>query len=168
MTTRKILTYPDERLRTKCIDVTEFNRELAEAAQDMLETMYREGGIGLAAPQVGLGIRLAVVDVSDQGNQPITLVNPEIVRKEGTVRSEEGCLSIPGFRDVVSRASLVTVRAQSTSGELFEVEAEDLLSRCLQHEIDHLDGVCFVEHLSRIKKEMFKRWLKRQEAEEAA
>ena len=164
MTLRRILTYSDPLLREKSTPVERFDEDLAELARDMLETMYHDEGIGLAAPQIGVLKRLLVMDLSENEQQPLVLVNPEIISRTGEVRSEEGCLSIPGYRDVVNRSERVVVRAQDVKGDFFELEADDLLSRCIQHEIDHLDGVLFVDHLSRIKKEMFKRWLKRQES----
>lgn len=168
MGTRKIITYPDEVLRGKCQEITNLTAELDQLVKDMLQTMYQGPGIGLAAPQIGISQRLIVVDVSDECTSPITLINPVIAEKEGQVRSDEGCLSIPGYRDIVDRSAKVLVKGLDISGKEIEVEADGLLSRCLQHEIDHLDGVLFVDHLSRIKKEMFRRWVKRQEAEAEA
>lgn len=168
MTKRKIATYHDSAVRVRCEAVTEFNEELAALVEDMKETMYKGIGIGLAAPQISVPKRVIVIDTSEEGNKPVALINPEIVERSGELRSEEGCLSIPGFRDTVKRSAKVKVKARDVHGDEFEIEAEDLLSCCLQHEIDHLDGILFIDHLSRIKKEMFKRWLKRQEAEAAA
>jgi len=168
MTRRKIATYPDPVLRKKCDTVTEFDQDLALLIEDMKETMYKGVGIGLAAPQISVSKRVIVVDTSEEGNNPIALINPEIIGESGEIRSEEGCLSIPGFRDSVKRSAKIRISAQDEHGKEFEMEAEELLSCCLQHEIDHLDGILFIDHLSRIKKEMFKRWLKRQESEVAA
>lgn len=168
MTKRKIATYPDPVLREKCEKVTEFDDDLHALVEDMKETMYKDIGIGLAAPQVSVKKRVVVIDTSEEGNQPIALINPEIIEKSGEVRSDEGCLSIPGFRDSVKRSRKVRIKAQDEHGKEFETEAEELLACCLQHEIDHLDGILFIDHLSRIKKEMFRRWLKKQVEEAAA
>lgn len=165
MARRKIYTYRDEVLRTKGAPVTDFTGEIRQLVEDMLETLHIAPGIGLAACQVGVAKRVIVVDVSDEGNQPIAIINPEIVEQEGIIRSEEGCLSIPDFRDTIQRNAAVLVKGYDVNGKEFELEADGLLSRCLQHEIDHLDGILFIDHLSRIKKEMFKRWDKKQEFE---
>ncbi len=168
MTKRRVATYPDPVLREKCEKVTAFDQDLVDLVEDMKETMYKDIGIGLAAPQVSVKKRIVVIDTSEDGSKPVALINPEIIEKSGEIRSDEGCLSIPGFRDSVTRSRKILVRAQDEYGKEFEIEAEELLSCCLQHEIDHLDGILFIDHLSRIKKEMFKRWLKKQEAEAAA
>jgi peptide deformylase len=128
----------------------------------MAETMVAANGVGLAAPKIGVQTRVAVIDVSEEQDQRIELINPEIVQRVGSVASEEGCLSIPRYRDTISRNAAVTVKAQNRRGDWFEIEGEGLLSMCLQHEIDHLNGVLFVDHLSRIKREFFRRWLKKQ------
>lgn len=162
MTQRKIFTYPDEVLRGKCEEITSFDGELKALADDMIQTMYQGIGIGLAGPQVGVMQRIIVLDVSEEGNNPLVLINPEIYEKEGEIRSDEGCLSIPGFRETIKRNARVILKAQNLDGEELKIEADGLLSRCLQHEIDHLDGILFIDHLSRIKKDMFRRWAKRQ------
>lgn len=154
--------FPDPVLREECSPVNGFTGELAQLLDDMKETMYQENGIGLAAPQVGETIRATVVDVSEDGSDLIELVNPVIIASEGQVSSEEGCLSIPDYRDTVVRDALITVEAFDREGTKFTLEAEGILSICIQHEIDHLDGVLFVDRLSRLKRDMFKRWLKKQ------
>jgi peptide deformylase len=154
----KIMKYPDPVLRQACAPVTDFNDGLGKLLDDMLETMYLNEGIGLAAPQVANLQRVLVLDVSAQRNQPMELINPVILWGDGSVSSEEGCLSIPDYREFVKRSKKIGVTAQRRNGESYELEADDLLARCIQHEIDHLDGVCFVERLSRLKKQLFKRW----------
>jgi peptide deformylase len=144
-----ILEYPDPRLRIKAVAVERVDGQLRQLIDDMFETMYAAKGIGLAAPQVGRLERIAVVDVDDQ---PFAIVNPEILRREGTVKGEEGCLSIPEVYGDVERAARVVVRALDREGRAFEIEANDLLSRCLQHEIDHLHGKLFIDYLSVLKR----------------
>ena len=163
MALREIVKYPDERLHEECEAVNDFNQELATLLDDMFETMYEADGIGLAAPQIGVMKRVTVIDVSPDGTGKLELINPEIVDAQGKVSSEEGCLSIPGYRDTIKRNETVKVRAQDRTGEFFEVQAEELLSICLQHEIDHLHGVLFTDKLSRLKREFFKRWFKKNE-----
>jgi peptide deformylase len=140
-----------------------FDAELEQLAEDMFATMYAAQGVGLAAPQVGKSLRLAVVDVSSGKNPEakIVLVNPEIVHAEGEVREEEGCLSIPGFRGYVVRPQFVTVRAQNLKGETFEIRGENLLARAFCHEIDHLNGILFLQHLSMLKRDLIKRKIKK-------
>lgn len=147
-------------LHKKAEPVTEFDEKLAVLIQDMYETMYKENGVGLAAPQVGIGKRIATIDVSDTRDKPFVIINPEILEKEGTELMEAGCLSIPGTYDKVPRATRVKVRAQDVSGHFFEIEGEGLLAHCLQHEIDHLDGTLYIDYLSPLKKRM---WLKKME-----
>ena len=140
----------DPVLRETTTPVAAVTGELRRLIDDMFETMYAARGVGLAAPQVGRRERLAVVDVGD--DRPIAIVNPEIVLREGTMRGEEGCLSIPEVYGDVDRASRVVVRALDRDGKPFEVEGTELLSRCLQHEIDHLDGKLFIDYLSLLKR----------------
>ncbi len=159
----RIRKYGDPVLETPAEPVTEFNGELRQLAEDMFETMYANKGIGLAAPQVGVSKRLAVID-SSAGEDPaakLVLVNPEILVKEGTQIGEEGCLSIPGFREDVKRAYRVRVRAQNLEGGYFETEGEELLARVIQHEIDHLDGILFLQHLSLLKRDLIKRKIRK-------
>ena len=140
-----------------------FDAELEQLAEDMFATMYAAQGVGLAAPQIAKSLRLAVVDVSSGKNPEakIVLVNPEIIHAEGEVREEEGCLSIPGFRGYVVRPQFVTLRAQNLKGETFEIRGENLLARAFCHEIDHLNGILFLQHLSMLKRDLIKRKIKK-------
>jgi peptide deformylase len=158
-----VVKYGDPVLERKTDPVTEFNAELAQLANDMFETMYAARGVGLAAPQVGLSRRLTVIDCSagEDPAQRLVLVNPEILEKDGVQVGEEGCLSIPGFREDVTRARRARVRAQNLHGETFELEGEDMLARALQHEIDHLDGILFLQHLSPLKRDLIRRKIRK-------
>ena len=158
-----IVKYGDPVLETAAQPITEFDDELKKLADDMFESMYAAQGIGLAAPQIGLSQRLTVIDTSFKKNpeDKIVLVNPEIIEREGEQYEEEGCLSLPDIRDKVKRAAKVKVRAQNADGEWFEMEGEELLSRACQHEIDHLDGVLFIDRLSRLKKDLTIRKIKK-------
>jgi peptide deformylase len=153
--------------RTAClVDEKEFaTSELRQFVEDMFETMYASHGIGLAAPQIDVGKRITVIDVAgaDEEQEPekIVLINPEIIATEGKQTGEEGCLSIPGFREPVSRARKTTVRARNVEGDTFEITGEDLLARCMLHEIDHLNGVLFINHLSALKRDLIKRKIKK-------
>lgn len=151
-----IVKYPDPILQQATEPVTVFDAELRKLVDDMFTSMYDAQGIGLAAPQIGIGKRLTVVDVSFQKDpkQKFVLINPEIVARKGKQVEEEGCLSLPEIRDRVVRAAEVRVRAQNAEGEFFEVEGKELLSRALQHEIDHLDGILFIFRLSRLKRDL--------------
>ena len=158
-----IVKYGDPILEKNTAAVTQFDAELADLAEDMFASMYAAQGVGLAAPQIGKGIRMAVVDVT-AGKNPeakIVLVNPEVIHAEGEKREEEGCLSIPGFRGYVVRPLFVTVRAQTVIGESFEIRGEDLLARAFCHEIDHLNGVLFIQHLSMLKRDLIRRKIKK-------
>jgi len=139
--------------------------ELHQLVEDMFETMYASRGLGLAAPQIDVHKRLTVIDTSggeaDVEPNKVILINPEIVHKEGKQTGEEGCLSIPGFREDVRRAKRVTVRARNAKGEVIEVSGEDLMARAMQHEIDHLNGILFLSHLSPLKREVIKRKIKK-------
>jgi peptide deformylase len=143
--------------------VDHFNGELEKIARNMIETMYAAPGIGLAAPQIGLNIRLATVDLSvgDDPAQLITICNPEIVSAEGEQKSEEGCLSIPDFTDTIVRPRKMIVSGQDIHGEEVRIEAEGLLARCLSHEIDHLNGVLFIDHLSPLKRNLIRNKIKK-------
>ena len=143
--------------------VKNFDAELEELTEDMFASMYAASGVGLAAPQIGLGMRLAVVDVTSGKNPEakIVLANPEIIHFEGEKREEEGCLSIPGFRGYVVRPQFVTVRAQNAKGEPFEIRGEDLLARAFCHEIDHLNGILFIQHLGMLKRDLIKRKIRK-------
>ncbi len=168
MAIREILKYPDPVLKEKAREVTDFNGSLQSLIDDMIETMYAAPGIGLAANQVGELLRVIVVDISTKENKHplIVLVNPEIVQTEGRIDSEEGCLSVPGYVSTIKRAERVFVKGLDREGKPVEIEAEGLLSRALQHEIDHLNGILFVDRLSPIKREFFKkRYLKKMKAQ---
>jgi peptide deformylase len=163
---RKIYTivkYGDPILEKPSNIISKFDAELADLAEDMFATMYAAQGIGLAAPQIGKNIRLAVVDVTSGKNPEakIVLVNPEIIAGEGEKREEEGCLSIPGFRGYVVRPQFVTIKAQDAKGESFEIRGEDLLARAFCHEIDHLNGILFLQHLSMLKRDLIRRKIKK-------
>ena len=158
-----IVKYGDPILEKPTAAVTTFDAELAELVEDMFATMYAAQGIGLAAPQIGKGIRLTVVDVTSGKNPEakIVMVNPEIIHVEGEKREEEGCLSIPGFRGYVVRPQFVTVKAQDAKGDSFEIRGEDLLARAFCHEIDHLNGILFLQHLSMLKRDLIRRKIKK-------
>jgi peptide deformylase len=158
-----IVKYGDPVLETPAATIKKFDAELEQLVEDMLASMYAAQGVGLAAPQIGKSIRLAVVDVT-VGKNPeakIVLANPDIIHAEGEVREEEGCLSIPGFRGYVVRPQFVTVRAQNAKGETFEIRGENLLARAFCHEIDHLNGILFLTHLSMLKRDLIKRKIKK-------
>ena len=161
---RKVVKYGDPILERKADLITEFDMpELHQLIDDMFETMYSARGVGLAAPQVAVGKRLTVIDVSagEEGGEKLVLINPEILSKEGSQVGEEGCLSIPGFREDVKRAKRVRARAQNVKGEFFEVEGEDTLARCLLHETDHLNGILFLSYLSPLKRDLIRRKIKK-------
>jgi peptide deformylase len=158
-----IVKYGDPILEKPTPAISKFDAELEQLAEDMFASMYAAQGVGLAGPQIGKNLRMAVVDVT-VGKNPeakIVLVNPEITHAEGEVREEEGCLSIPGFRGYVIRPQFVTVRAQNAKGETFEMRGENLLARAFCHEIDHLNGVLFLQHLSMLKRDLIKRKIKK-------
>ena len=140
-----------------------FDAELAKFVDEMFDSMYAAQGIGLAAPQINVSKRITVIDVSfkERPEDKLTLINPEILDREGKQVEEEGCLSLPEIREKVRRASWVKVRAQNVHGEWFEVEGEELLARALQHEIDHLHGILFIDHLSPLKRDLVKRKIKK-------
>jgi len=161
----KILHYPDPRLHTVAKPVVEVDAEIRRLAGDMAETMYAAPGIGLAATQVDRHVRLIVVDVSEQKNRLLTLINPRILMKEGEAVREEGCLSVPGIYDKVTRAEYIRVQALDLEGQSFELDAGGLLAVCIQHEIDHLDGKVFVEYLSRLKQTRIRHKLLKQAKE---
>lgn len=161
----KILHYPDPRLHTIAKPVAEVTDEIRQLAADMAETMYAAPGIGLAATQVDRHIRMLLVDISEEKNSLLALINPRILMKAGEAVNEEGCLSVPGIYDKVTRAEHIRVQATNLDGETFELEASDLLAICIQHEIDHLDGKVFVEYLSRLKQSRIKRKLTKQALE---
>jgi peptide deformylase len=159
---RSLRFYGDPVLRRKATPVASSDPDLAALVADLFDTMYREKGVGLAAPQVGVSTRVFVVDVEDEtGRVRRAFVNPVITRREGTIVGEEGCLSIPGFREDVKRWATVEVEATDETGQAFTVAAEGLLARAIQHEIDHLDGVLFIDRLSPIKRKLLEARLKR-------
>jgi peptide deformylase len=147
-----ILEFPDKRLRTKAKPVVAVDDNIRTLVDDMLETMYEEKGVGLAATQVNVHKRVIVIDVSEEKNDPLYLINPEIIEKDGVEESEEGCLSVPGFFEKVTRAEHIKFKAMNKDGDNYEMEARDLLAVCVQHEIDHLEGKLFVDYLSRLKR----------------
>ena len=160
----KVVKFGDPVLETPAAPVTEFGTpELRQLIEDMFETMYANKGVGLAAPQIGISQRLAVVDAS-AGEDPAmkrVLINPEITVREGRLVDEEGCLRIPGFRENVARAAVVVVRGKDVEGNDVEFTAEELTSRAFQHEIDHLDGILFLQHLSPLKRDLIKRKIRK-------
>jgi len=151
-----VLEFPDKRLRTKAKPVTVFDERIKTLLDDMLETMYEARGVGLAATQVNIHQRVIIIDVSEEKDEPLCLINPQIIEKTGVEESEEGCLSVPGFFENVTRAEQVKVKAQDRDGLAFEIEADQLLSVCIQHEMDHLDGKLFVDYLSPLKRQRIK------------
>ena len=153
----EILKYPDKRLRTIASPVQEVNNEIKKQVKDMFETMYAAPGIGLAATQVNFHQRLIVIDISDEGNEPLCLINPEIMQKNGEIEYEEGCLSVPNYYERIKRANEIKVSAQNELGQTFEIEADEMLSICIQHEMDHLNGILFVDHLSKLKQKRLKK-----------
>ena len=162
-----IRKYPDPILSQPSEPVTEFNAELRKLVADMFETTYASQGIGLAAPQVGVSKRLTVIDLS-MGKNPVeklVLINPEITFSEGKLYEEEGCLSFPDIREKVVRAARVRIRAQDENGKWFEMDGEDLLSRCFQHEIDHLNGMLFIFRMSALKRNLNLRKIRKMQAE---
>jgi peptide deformylase len=168
MALRTILEFPDPRLRTRAEPVTRFDAALGTLIDDMLETMYAAPGIGLAATQVDVHKRLIVIDISKEHNEPLVLINPEILEREGEAQTEEGCLSVPGIFDEVKRAAKVRVRAQDRNGETFERDYEDVLAVCVQHEMDHLEGRLFVDYLSDLKRERIRKRLDKDRKERAS
>lgn len=162
MSVLTVLHYPDDRLRTIAKPVTEFNEKLRQLVADMIETMYAENGIGLAATQVNIHQRVVVIDLSEERNQPQVFINPEIITKSGDTTYEEGCLSVPQNYANVERAAEVTVKAQDAEGNPFEVNANGLLAICLQHELDHLVGKLFVDYLSPLKRDRIRKKLEKE------
>ena len=156
-----ILKYPDKRLRTIAKPVVSVDETIKQQVKDMFETMYEAPGIGLAATQVNFHQRIIVIDVSDQCNEPICLINPEIIEKSGEIQWEEGCLSVPDYYENVIRANDIKVQALNQHGKTFELEASEMLSVCIQHEIDHLNGILFVDHLSKLKQQRLKKKTKK-------
>jgi len=162
--------YGDPILRKKTVEVVDFGDAIAPILRRMAEVMYEEEGIGIAAPQVGSDLRMMILDIprEDAENFRAALINPEILEKEGTQRGEEGCLSFPGIREDVTRFDRITVRARNEQGEPFTFEADGLLSRAVQHELDHLDGVLFIDRMSPIRRRLLAKKLKKLAAERSA
>lgn len=167
MTIRKILYLPNPKLRQISVEVTTFDDELQTLIDDMFETMYHAKGVGLAAPQIGINLRLSVIDTSNNKTQQLVLINPEIIESIGEMDYQEGCLSVPGAYDTVKRAERVTVRALDRHGKAFEMTADGLLGECFQHEIDHLNGKLFVDLLSPLKRTIARRKLDKYLREQA-
>lgn len=170
MAVRPILHYPDKRLREPGKPVTEFGDELGALIDDMAETMYAAPGVGLAAPQIGVSLRLFIIDVATDDDEPSDLrvfCNPEILDRIGTTTFDEGCLSFPGAREEIERAERVRVRAQDRTGNTFELEAEGLLAIAIQHENDHLDGKLMIDKLGVLRKRMLHRSMVKRAASEA-
>jgi len=163
-----ILEFPDPRLRTRAKPVTVFDAALKQLVSDMFETMYAAPGIGLAATQVDRHIQLVVIDVSEHKDQPLTLVNPQIIAREGAQTYQEGCLSVPGIYADVERADRIRVAAQDVTGTRFELDADGLLAVCIQHELDHLLGKVFVDYLSPFKREQVRKRLDKEKRDRAA
>jgi peptide deformylase len=159
MAVLSILHHPDPRLRKKTPPVQKFDRDLQKLIDDMFETMYAAPGVGLAANQVGINLRLAVMDCSDEHDQPLVLINPEILASDDRQEMEEGCLSVPDIRDKVQRYNKLRLRALDRHGQPYELEAEGLMAQCVQHEIDHLDGKLYIDYLSSLKRERIKKKL---------
>jgi peptide deformylase len=158
-----IVKYGDAVLEKPSAPITKFDDELRKLADDMFESMYAAHGVGLAAPQIGISKRIAVIDVTfkEDPEAKIVLVNPEIIHVEGRITSNEGCLSLPEFREKVTRARKVTARAQNLKGETFEVSGEELLARALLHETDHLNGKLYIHHISALKRDLLKRKIRK-------
>ncbi len=154
MSILSILTLPDQRLKTIAKPITVFDQALETLAEDMLETMYLAPGIGLAATQVDQHIQLVVLDVSESNNESLVMVNPEITEKNGIQSHEEGCLSVPGIYASVKRAEQIVVKYQDLQGKSQQLEATGLLAVCIQHELDHLQGIVFLDHLSLLKRKL--------------
>lgn len=157
-----ILHFPDPRLRKKALPVSTVTEHTRQLAQDMLETMYAAPGVGLAAIQVNVQQRVVVIDISEDKSAPLIFINPEIINEEGEREHEEGCLSVPEAYELVTRADTVRVKALDQNGKKFELDADDLLATCIQHEIDHLDGKLFVDYISNLKRQRIKKRLEKQ------
>lgn len=157
-----ILHYPDPRLRTKAEPVSDVDDGVRTLVDDMFETMYEAPGIGLAATQVNVHRRVIVIDISEDRSEPLCLINPEILEREGEEQMDEGCLSVPGYYETVTRAERIRFRALDRNGSPFERAAEGLLAVCIQHEIDHLDGKLFVDYLSNLKRQRIRKKLEKE------
>jgi peptide deformylase len=158
----QILEFPDPRLRNRAQPVAQVDAALRTLIDDMFETMYAAPGIGLAATQVNVAKRVLVIDLSERQNEPLALINPEILQRAGVEETEEGCLSVPGYFDKVTRAEQIRVRALDRDGKQIEFDANGLLAVCIQHEIDHLDGKLFVDYLSELKRTRIRKKLEKE------
>jgi peptide deformylase len=167
LTILTILEFPDERLRKVAAEVKTVDSTIRKLVDDMLETMYHEKGVGLAATQVNVHQRVIVMDVSENKDQPLCLINPELIEKHGTKEREEGCLSVPNFFEKITRVERIKVKALDRNGETFEFEATDLLAVCVQHEMDHLQGKLFVDYISSLKRQRIKKKLEKIHRQEA-
>jgi peptide deformylase len=163
----EILHFPDPRLRIQAKPVKQVDKNISKIVDDLFETMYEAPGIGLAATQVNIHQRIIVIDLSAEKNQPLCLINPLILNSEGITCTEEGCLSVPGIFESVERANQITVQALNQQGEFFTLTTENLLSVCIQHEMDHLQGKLFVDYLSLIKRERIRKKLLKQKRQVA-
>jgi len=163
----EIIEYPDPRLRTVAAPVEAVDDAIRELAGAMLESMYAAPGIGLAATQVDVHKRLLVIDITEDQSEPLVFINPEILESEGSIKLDEGCLSVPEIYEAVERAEHIRVRAVNRKGEAFEMEAEGLLAVCIQHEMDHLEGKLFVDYLSEMKRQRLKKKLAKARKREA-
>ncbi len=157
-----ILHFPDPRLRKKAHPIKTVTNDTRQLAKDMLETMYAAPGVGLAAVQINVQKRIIVIDISEDKSSPLIFINPEIIYKEGEREHEEGCLSVPEAYELVTRADTVRVKALNQDGEAFEMDTDELLATCIQHEIDHLDGKLFVDYISNLKRQRIKKRLEKQ------
>jgi peptide deformylase len=157
----EILHYPDPRLRNKARPVEHVDNNISKFVDELLETMYAAPGVGLAATQVNVAKQIVVIDLSENKDQPLCLINPQILQASGKEETEEGCLSVPGVYAPVTRAAVIEVRALNKQGEPFEMEAEGILAVCIQHELDHLEGKLFVDYLSKLKKQRIKKKLEK-------
>ena len=166
MATLEILRFPDPRLRNVAKPVGKVDDTVRQLVDDMFETMYGAPGIGLAATQVNVAKRVIVVDISDQQDQPMVFIDPEILEESGVEEMDEGCLSVPGVFEKVTRAEKIRVRAIDREGEIFECELDGLLAVCVQHEIDHLDGKLFVDYLSNLKRQRIRKKLEKEARQE--
>jgi peptide deformylase len=163
MTRLTILEYPDPRLRTRAVPVAHVDDSHRRLIDDMFETMYAAPGVGLAAPQVNVHIQLLIVDVSEENDQPLVFINPKIVQRSEVGTMREGCLSVPGFYEEVERSREIRVAALDRHGKAFELEADGLLSVCIQHEMDHLNGKLFVDYLSELKRTRIRKKLEKEQ-----
>ncbi|MGB5261197.1 MAG: peptide deformylase [Gammaproteobacteria bacterium] len=168
MTTLNILHFPDPRLRNVAQPVEQVDDAVRQLVDDMLETMYAAPGIGLAATQVNVARRIVVIDISEEKDQPLCLINPQILELDGVEEMEEGCLSVPDVFERVQRAERVTVAALDRAGKPFEMQADGLLAVCIQHEIDHLDGKLFVDYLSQLKRTRIRKRLEKEQRQSPA